>query len=105
MPAAFHMYLPNSHSGANIRIRYAKCMSLLSLDRSYSGQVGYIMLGMRNSREAHIGDTFHHTGIKVTPLPGFRSAKPMVIFYSYHASIGRFNSLAQVYCTIFTTYI
>ena len=44
----------------------------------YSGQVGYMLLGMRNSREAHIGDTLHLTGSKVTLLPGFRAAKPMV---------------------------
>ena len=51
---------------------------LCSLDCRYSGQVGYVLLGMRNSREAHIGDTFHHTGSKVSVLPGFRAAKPMV---------------------------
>jgi elongation factor 4 len=48
------------------------------IPRLYSGQVGYVLLGMRNSTEAHIGDTFYHAGSKVTPLPGFRAAKPMV---------------------------
>ncbi|CAI8034512.1 Translation factor GUF1, mitochondrial [Geodia barretti] len=48
------------------------------IPRLYSGQVGYVLLGMRNSTEAHVGDTFYHTGSKVTPLPGFIAAKPMV---------------------------
>ncbi|CAI8019385.1 Translation factor Guf1, mitochondrial [Geodia barretti] len=47
------------------------------IPRLYSGQVGYVLLGMRNSTEAHVGDTFYHTGSKVTPLPGFIAAKPM----------------------------
>jgi translation elongation factor EF-4 len=44
----------------------------------YAGQVGYLRPGMRSGKEAHIGDTFHHVGQVVEPLPGFKPAKPMV---------------------------
>lgn len=33
---------------------------------------------MRSSKEAHIGDTIHHIGNNVEPLPGFSPARPMV---------------------------
>ncbi|CAE6523278.1 unnamed protein product [Rhizoctonia solani] len=43
-----------------------------------AGQVGYITCNMKESSEAHIGDTLHHAGEQVDPLPGFRPAKAMV---------------------------
>ena len=36
-------------------------------------------MGMRDVNESHIGDTFHHNvNVNVSPLPGFKPAKPMV---------------------------
>ena len=35
-------------------------------------------MGMRSVHDSHIGDTFHHPNFTITPLPGFKSAKPMV---------------------------
>ncbi|EPS60577.1 hypothetical protein M569_14226, partial [Genlisea aurea] len=35
-----------------------------------TGQVGYVVSGMRSTKEARIGDTLHHTRITVDPLPG-----------------------------------
>ena len=51
---------------------------LSSSTHSYCGQVGYIVMGMRSVHDAHLGDTFHHTDSSVSPLPGFKPAKPMV---------------------------
>ena len=59
------------------------------------GQVGYIACNMKQSSEgkilysarfacshagaaAHIGDTLHHIGDSVEPMPGFQPAKAMV---------------------------
>src|SRR5687767_15029889 len=44
-----------------------------------AGQVGYIILNMKDPSSAHIGDTFHHI-TKDPPLafPGFKPVKPMV---------------------------
>ncbi|CAG5118201.1 unnamed protein product [Candidula unifasciata] len=47
-------------------------------DTLYAGQVGYAMMNMRNVDEAQVGDTFFHEKVPVQPLPGFRSATPMV---------------------------
>ena len=44
----------------------------------YSGQVGYVITGMKTIREARIGDTMFHSKKPVTPFPGFKPAKPMV---------------------------
>lgn len=35
-----------------------------------SGQVGYIVTGMRSTHEARVGDTLHHVQTSVKPLPG-----------------------------------
>ena len=46
-----------------------------------TGQVGFIVLNMKSTREAHIGDTFHHASTPASSieiLPGFRPAKSMV---------------------------
>ncbi|GJE96452.1 elongation factor 4 [Phanerochaete sordida] len=42
------------------------------------GQVGYIACNMKESSEAHIGDTLHRVGVPVEPMPGFKPAKAMV---------------------------
>ncbi|KAF7295365.1 Translation factor GUF1, mitochondrial [Mycena indigotica] len=44
----------------------------------YPGQVGYIACNMKESSEAHIGDTLHRSGSPVDPMPGFKPAKAMV---------------------------
>ncbi|KAG1826898.1 translation factor GUF1, mitochondrial [Suillus subaureus] len=42
------------------------------------GQVGYIACNMKESSEAHIGDTLHRAGVLVDPMPGFQPSKAMV---------------------------
>ncbi|KAG2158496.1 P-loop containing nucleoside triphosphate hydrolase protein [Suillus bovinus] len=42
------------------------------------GQVGYIACNMKESSEAHIGDTLHRVGAAVDPMPGFQPSKAMV---------------------------
>lgn len=53
---------------------------ILNTGSLYTGQVGYIITGMRQSAEARVGDTFHREGErdKIQPLAGFKPAKPMV---------------------------
>lgn len=36
----------------------------------FTGQVGYIVTGMRSTKEARVGDTLYHTRSIVEPLPG-----------------------------------
>ncbi|MFA5074807.1 MAG: translation elongation factor 4 [Candidatus Babeliales bacterium] len=44
----------------------------------YTGQVGFIIAGMKTVKEACIGDTFYKIKQEVQPLPGFKPAKSMV---------------------------
>ena len=44
----------------------------------YSGQVGYVIAGMKTVKEARVGDTIYHTKKPVKPFPGFKPAKPVV---------------------------
>lgn len=44
----------------------------------YAGQVGYMIAGMKEVKEAQIGDTFYLQKQPVEPLPGFKPAKAMV---------------------------
>ncbi|KAF7363657.1 Translation factor GUF1, mitochondrial [Mycena sanguinolenta] len=44
----------------------------------HPGQVGFIACNMKESSEAHIGDTLHRVGSAVDPMPGFKPAKAMV---------------------------
>lgn len=58
-----------------------------------TGQVGYIVTGMRSTHEARIGDTLHHIQTSVAPLPGFKPAKHMVFAGVYPADGSDFEAL------------
>ncbi|KNE68736.1 GTP-binding protein LepA [Allomyces macrogynus ATCC 38327] len=59
----------------------------------FPGQVGYAILGMKSTSEAHIGDTFSLLGNKVEALPGFQPAKPMVFSGVFPVSADEFPKL------------
>ncbi len=44
----------------------------------FTGQVGYVITGMKTVKEARVGDTLCHTKSPVPALPGFKPAKSMV---------------------------
>eukprot|EP00127_Corallochytrium_limacisporum_P006885 Clim_evm100s236 gene=Clim_evmTU100s236 len=44
----------------------------------HTGQVGYVIAGIRDTRAAKVGDTFTRRDDPCEPLPGFKEAKPMV---------------------------
>lgn len=49
-----------------------------------TGQVGYVITGMKSTRSARLGDTWHLLKQPVEPLPGFKPVKAMV-FAGAHA--------------------
>jgi elongation factor 4 len=57
----------------------------------YTGQVGYLVAGMKTVKEACIGDTFYHAKKPVQALPGFRPAKPMVFAGIYPIDTSDFD--------------
>ncbi|OWA52151.1 Translation factor Guf1, mitochondrial [Hypsibius exemplaris] len=50
----------------------------VSAEKLYAGQVGYIMCGMKTTKEAQIGDTVSHKSSPVPPILPIRPAKQMV---------------------------
>lgn len=60
-----------------------------------TGQVGYVVLGMKDSRDAKIGDTLMHLGREheTEVLPGFEEPKPMVFVGAFPADGTEFKSL------------
>lgn len=58
-----------------------------------TGQVGYIITGMKTVKEARIGDTFHAFRKPVEPLAGFKPAKSMVFAGIYPVETSEFDSL------------
>lgn len=58
-----------------------------------TGQVGYVVTGMRSTQEARMGDTLHQAHLSVDPLPGFKPAKHMVYAGVYPADGSDFEAL------------
>ncbi|KAJ4823914.1 hypothetical protein Tsubulata_009745 [Turnera subulata] len=58
-----------------------------------TGQVGYIVTGMRSTTEARVGDTLHHCKSIVEALPGFKPVKHMVFSGVYPADGSDFEAL------------
>lgn len=59
------------------------------------GQVGYIACNMKQSSEAHVGDTLHRIGYPVEPMPGFQPAKAMVFAGIYPVESDDFSKLEE----------
>lgn len=59
----------------------------------FTGQVGYVVSGMRSTKEARVGDTLYHVRGVVEPLPGFKPVKHMVFSGLYPADGSDFEAL------------
>ncbi|KAJ3554902.1 hypothetical protein NM688_g2865 [Phlebia brevispora] len=59
------------------------------------GQVGFIACNMKESSEAHVGDTLHRVGAPVEPMPGFKPAKAMVYAGVYPVDSNDFLKLEE----------
>ncbi|KAL3624163.1 hypothetical protein CASFOL_032979 [Castilleja foliolosa] len=60
-----------------------------------TGQVGYVVSGMRTTKEARVGDTLYHARSTVEPLPGFKPVKHMVFSGVYPADGSDFEALSN----------
>ena len=86
------MKLLSAHSEKRYDVKEVGIMypDKMPMDCVKAGQVAYIIPGMRNPREAMIGDTFYqygkHEGLE--PLPGFEEPKPMVFVGAFPADGG-----------------
>ncbi|XP_058252697.1 translation factor Guf1, mitochondrial isoform X2 [Hemibagrus wyckioides] len=62
-------------------------------ERLYAGQVGYVIAGMKEVKDAQVGDTFYLHKQPVEPLPGFKPAKSMVFAGIYPTDQSEYPSL------------
>lgn len=60
------------------KVSVGLAFDLLTFALRYAGQVGYVIAGMKEVKEAQIGDTLYHQKQPVEPLLGFKPAKAMV---------------------------
>ena len=60
-----------------------------------TGQVGYVITGMKAARSARVGDTWHVHNQPVEALRGFQPALPKVFAGIYPMSAEQFNSLQE----------
>ena len=93
------MKLLSAHSEKRYDVKEVGIMypDKMPMDCVKAGQVAYIIPGMRNPREAMIGDTFYqygkHEGLE--PLPGFEEPKPMVFVGAFPADGGEFKVMTD----------
>ncbi|KAI0807892.1 GTP-binding protein lepa [Fomes fomentarius] len=66
-----------------------------STDCLRPGQVGFVACSMKESAEAHIGDTFYRLGQPVDPMAGFKPAKAMVYAGIYPVDSNDFLKLEE----------
>ncbi|KAK9477315.1 P-loop containing nucleoside triphosphate hydrolase protein [Lipomyces japonicus] len=84
---------------AHSRLKYeVRDIGILHPDRKSmphikTGQVGYAVLGMKNIKEALVGDTLMHVGNEVEPLPGFEEPQPMVFVGAFPAEGVEFQQI------------
>jgi len=57
------------------------------------GEVGYVVTGMKDVKDARIGDTIIEVGRPASPLPGFKVVKPMVFAGIFPTETGAYNQL------------
>ena len=65
-------------------------------DRLVSGEVGYLIAGIKTVRDTKIGDTVTLASNPApAPLPGFKEVKPVVFSSIYPVASDEFNSLSE----------
>ena len=91
------MKIVSAHSNKTYDVKEVGIMypDRTPMDHIKAGQVAYIIPGMKNPREALVGDTFYQSGKTegLEPLPGFEEPKPMVFVGAFLADGKEFNAM------------
>lgn len=69
--------------------------SLTPKDELTTGEIGYIVTGVKDIRLVRVGDTITIQGVKTTPLSGYKNPIPMVFFGVYPKSSSDFVKLKE----------
>lgn len=91
------MKLVSAHTDKRYDVKEVGIMypDKLPMDSLLAGQVGYIIPGMKNPKDAKIGDTFFQNGKQdeLEALPGFEELKPMVFMGAFPADGSEFKAM------------
>lgn len=68
---------------------------LKETDGLSTGEIGYIVGGIKDIRQCRVGDTIILQGSKVEPLPGYTTPQPMVFFGMYPKDASDFAELRE----------
>lgn len=73
---------------------------LVSSEKLTTGEIGYIITGIKDIRKVRVGDTITISNVKiqnsnVEPLPGYKIPKPMIFFGVYPKSTNDFVYLRE----------
>jgi elongation factor 4 len=87
--------IASAHTGESYEVHDLGLMypDPVSMPALFTGQVGYLIAGMKTVKEARIGDTLFHANKIGIPLPGFRPAKSMVFAGIYPIETTEFDLL------------
>ncbi|MBD3273627.1 elongation factor 4 [Candidatus Dependentiae bacterium] len=87
--------ITSAHSGLEYEVLDIGLMypEPISTGNLYTGQVGFLIAGMKTVKEARVGDTFYHSKNPVKPLPGFKPAKSMVFAGVYPVDTSDYEEL------------
>jgi len=86
------------HSGKDYEVEEVGKLMLKRVKQGelLSGDVGYVIAGIKTVRDIHIGDTVTESLRPApTPLPGFKEAKPVVFSSLYPVAADDYQDLAQ----------
>ncbi|MBM3887234.1 GTP-binding protein, partial [Candidatus Dependentiae bacterium] len=88
-------YIESVHTGQQYEVLEIGLMYPDPLAHSalYTGQVGYVIAGLKTVKEARVGDTFFKPKQPVEALPGFKPAKSMVFAGIYPVESSEFDVL------------
>jgi GTP-binding protein LepA len=59
----------------------------------HTGEIGYIVGGIKDIRDCRVGDTIFHQGGDIVPFGGYTIPQPMVFFGMYPKNASDFGNL------------
>lgn len=67
--------------------------NMVSCDKLYAGEVGYVIAGIKDIHDIKIGDTIKHKDKDTQPLSGFKEVKPVVFAGIFPINTADYNLL------------
>jgi len=69
-------------------------------DKLSTGEIGFLVTNLKDLSCCQVGDTISTAGQKVSPLPGYKKARPVVFLSFYPTAEGEFEKLKRAFETL-----